>query len=89
MREVFEKWVCSTHWYFGYAPGDHKIVERDDDGYADACVHAAWIGYSKGVAIHEDLQSAADDFICKVESGRARSVDSYNKFKAALEKLNG
>jgi hypothetical protein len=30
------------------------------------------------------LVSAAEDFIDKVESGRARSTDSYNKFKKAL-----
>lgn len=30
------------------------------------------------------LRAAAQDFVDKVDSGRARSVDSYNKFKAAL-----
>jgi len=34
----------------------------------------------------EALRVAARDFIEKVESGRARSVDSYRKFKAALER---
>ncbi len=29
--------------------------------------------------------SAAKDFVQKVESGRARSTDSYNKFKNALK----
>ena len=32
----------------------------------------------------KELESAAQDFIDKVESGRARSVDSYAKFKKAL-----
>lgn len=32
------------------------------------------------------LIDAAEDFIGKVDSGRARSTDSYNKFKRALGK---
>jgi hypothetical protein len=31
------------------------------------------------------LESAAKDFIKKVDEGRARSTDSYNKFKKALK----
>ena len=30
-------------------------------------------------------RDALQDFVNKVESGRARSVDSYNKFKQALK----
>lgn len=33
------------------------------------------------------LVAAAEDFITKVDSGRARSVDSYNKFRKALGKV--
>lgn len=33
---------------------------------------------------HAELAEAARDFIRKVDTGRARSVDSYNKFKKAL-----
>ncbi len=33
-----------------------------------------------------DLLEAAKDFVNKVETGRARSVDSYAKFKAAIQK---
>ena len=36
-------------------------------------------------AENERLRAAAQDFIDKVDSGRARSVDSYRKFKEALE----
>lgn len=32
----------------------------------------------------DHLEAAAKDFVNKVETGRARSTDSYNKFKAAL-----
>ena len=37
----------------------------------------------------EALLVAAKDFVEKVESGRARSVDSYAKFKAAIAKAEG
>lgn len=30
------------------------------------------------------VEKAAEDFVAKVDSGRARSVDSYGKFAAAL-----
>ncbi len=33
-----------------------------------------------------DLLEAAKDFVNKVETGRARSVDSYAKFRAAIAK---
>lgn len=38
------------------------------------------------IAAAPDLLQAAIDFIEKVESGRARSTDSYNKFKLAVNK---
>ncbi len=34
----------------------------------------------------KDLLEAAKDFVNKVETGRARSKDSYAKFKAAIAK---
>lgn len=36
---------------------------------------------------YKDLIDAAKDFIEKVDTGRARSTDSYNKFKRALIKV--
>lgn len=36
---------------------------------------------------YNDLIEAAEDFLNKVDNGKAKSVDSYNKFKAALSKL--
>jgi len=36
---------------------------------------------------YADLVKAAEDFIGKCDSGGARSVDSYNKFKNALIKI--
>lgn len=44
-RELFESWVL-TQVYFGYASGDRTAIDRDGDGYLDACVHAAFCGYS-------------------------------------------
>jgi hypothetical protein len=41
---------------------------------------------AKLIAAAPELLQAALDFIGKVESGRARSTDSYNKFKAAVQK---
>jgi len=38
------------------------------------------------IAAAPDLLKAAIDFLEKVESGRARSTDSYNKFKSAVYK---
>lgn len=35
---------------------------------------------------YSELLEAAQDFINKVDTGRARSTDSYNKFKAAINK---
>ena len=35
---------------------------------------------------HYALLEAAKDFVNKVETGRARSVDSYKKFKEAIQK---
>ena len=35
-------------------------------------------------AENKRLREAAEDFIHKVDTGQARSVDSYNKFKKAL-----
>lgn len=34
-----------------------------------------------------ELEAPIADFIAKVESGRARSVDSYGKFKDALTEI--
>jgi hypothetical protein len=43
-RADFEAWVL-TEAYFGYEPGaEDQALARDDAGYADACVHAAWLG---------------------------------------------
>jgi hypothetical protein len=44
-RELFEAWAL-TQPYFGYAAGDLAAIDRDGDGYSDACVHAAFCGYS-------------------------------------------
>ncbi len=41
------------------------------------------------VAAAPDLLAFALDFIDKVESGRARSTDSYNKAKIAVKKALG
>ncbi len=38
------------------------------------------------IAAFPDLLEAAKDFVDKVETGRARSKDSYAKFKAAIKK---
>jgi len=40
-------------------------------------------------AASPDLLQAAIDFVNKVDEGRARSTDSYNKFKAAIDKVLG
>ena len=43
-RQHFEQWIL-TQPYFGYDLGDTSVLDRDADGYQDACVHAAWMGY--------------------------------------------
>ena len=43
----------------------------------------------RAVNTHEALVKAAEDFVAKVDSGRARSRDSYAKFKAALALARG
>ena len=43
-RGMFERWVLDTP-YFGYESGDGTAIDRDGDGYEDATVHAAWLGY--------------------------------------------
>lgn len=40
-------------------------------------------------AASPDLLKAAMDFVNKVDTGKARSTDSYNKFKAAINKALG
>lgn len=44
---------------------------------------------AKLIAASPDLLQAAIDFVNKVDKGRARSTDSYNKFKAAIRKALG
>lgn len=41
------------------------------------------------IAAAPELLEAAKDFIRKVDEGRARSVDSYTKFSAAITKTEG
>jgi len=41
------------------------------------------------ICASQDLLQAAIDFVDKVESGKAKSTDSYNKFKAAINKALG
>jgi hypothetical protein len=43
-REWFENWV-KMQPYFGYEEADPALLERDEEGYADATVHAAWMGF--------------------------------------------
>lgn len=43
-RGMFDRWVLETP-YFGYESGDIAAVDRDGEGYEDATVHAAWLGY--------------------------------------------
>jgi hypothetical protein len=60
-------------WDTGYKPPTDLV-----NGYWKACVDNLRVQNAA-------LRAAAEDFIAKVDSGRARSVDSYAKFKAALE----
>lgn len=53
-----------------------NIQQGYDDGEADANL----------IAAAPDLLEAAIDFIEKVDTGRARSTDSYNKFKLAVHR---
>jgi len=39
-REIFEAWIVNQP-FFGY----DTTLAHDGDGYTDACVHAAWMGY--------------------------------------------
>jgi len=41
---------------------------------------------AKLISAAPDLLEAALDFVNKVETGRAKSTDSYNKFKVAIAK---
>ncbi len=43
-------------------------------------------GNARLIAAAPELWEAAIDFVNKVETGRARSKDSYAKFKAAIAK---
>lgn len=47
---------------------------------------ADWKYNAKLIAAAPDLLAFAMDFVEKVESGRARSTDSYNKAKIAINK---
>lgn len=42
--------------------------------------------FAQAITATPDLIDAALDFVNKVDTGRAKSTDSYNKFKAALKK---
>lgn len=74
-----------------------KHIEADienKDGYDRAFVNAALLGsrwqasqQSSG-EVNKQLLDFALDFINKVDTGRARSVDSYNKAKSAIASLH-
>lgn len=70
--------------------GPHPIKEhrhriRDN---ASAIVSAVNNTYGAGINPEAitDLLKAAQDFVSKVEEGKAKSKESYSKFKAAIEK---
>jgi len=56
-RREFEMWAI-TQVYFGYPdPENSDMFERDGEGYTDACVQAAWMGFN----VQSDRRSAATD----------------------------
>lgn len=50
------------------------------------CTDEEWEYNKRLIAAAPDLLAFAIDFVEKVESGRARSTDSYNKAKLAINK---
>lgn len=81
-------------WEIGYfvrsdvfAKGGMKwvstLVSDNLDGTEEDSANA------KLVAAAPELLEAAIDFVRKVESGLAKSTDSYNKFKSAINKAIG
>lgn len=66
-RIEFEKWARQQP-YFGYDNTSGVMFDRDVDGYTDACVHAAWMGFvfagttMKGMS---SIQEAIDDALTK------------------------
>jgi hypothetical protein len=44
IRSKFEAWAVQQA-YFGYEAADKTMFERDGEGYTDAAVHAAWMGW--------------------------------------------
>ena len=68
---------------------DYQLGGLSSGLYADYALDVAEIYKDQETAAlqekYDKLKAAAEDFIAKVDSGRARSTDSYNKFKEALK----
>lgn len=64
--------------------------DPDDINESNAKAIVSAINNTYGAGINPeaitDLLKAAQDFVSKVEEGKAKSKESYSKFKAAIEK---
>lgn len=95
-QQVAEKYgftdinLCLMDWTSRFVidrekPDRINPVNEAAELYAQHCAEIAREEERNGFV---PLVDAANNFIEKVDMGRARSVDSYNKFKKALQAVN-
>jgi hypothetical protein len=78
------RWVLSEQYCGSIATVDwskDRSIDNGDNPPLDEAIANAHL-----IAAAPELLKAALDFVEKVDDGRARSTDSYNKFKQAINK---